>query len=165
MTMVESVWKISQCYVIHYLSVSSLVVSLTLSGSLNLLVHTATRYNQCCIVHLPAFTAEILYSFICKGDSHSHHSVTRCLYSKLPVSAEGQVAASNVNTISIMLTFLFTNRNMILISFSDLKIWILTYRLQWRKWLSFFFNWIIIMVSVFCICRSHPLAYCSMLAH
>ena len=68
-----------------------LIESLNLSGSLNVYGHTATRYNKCHILNIPALKTNISYEFICKEDSRGHHYVSRCLHDKLPVSAEGQV--------------------------------------------------------------------------
>ena len=68
------------------------LVSLKLCGAVDVHMFTASRYNKCPLVQLPSVTAEISYSFNCKGhNSHNHHTVNRCLHTKLPVSAEGQV--------------------------------------------------------------------------
>ena len=72
----------------------ALLVSLSVRGGLNIFVHTASRYDECQLLTLPLVDIDVGYQFICEGDSPSHHSVTRCFNSKLPLSAEGQVGCT-----------------------------------------------------------------------
>ncbi len=76
---------------IMFIIIISDIVSVHLLGGLNAFVHNATRYDRCHILNISSININIIYEFICICDSHSHHSVIRCLHSKLPISAEGQV--------------------------------------------------------------------------
>ena len=70
-----------------------ITASLILQGAFQVYVHTASRYDVCQVMSLPSIKLELSYRFLFKGeDSHTHHYVVRCVSTKLPIIAEGQVS-------------------------------------------------------------------------
>ena len=60
-------------------------------GGAKVLIHTASRYDECELFFLPLAKASLGFEWVCRGEPHHHHHVVRCLHSKLPVLPAGQV--------------------------------------------------------------------------
>lgn len=54
-------------------------------GDLDLLVHTASKYDECRIVHLPRIDAHIYLNWLCLGNQYDHHPVMPCAADKVLV--------------------------------------------------------------------------------
>ena len=65
---------------------------LDLEGSLQLIVHTASKYDECEIFNFPLAHSSLLCKWNCGGrDPNNHHAVVRCAPDKLPVRHDKQV--------------------------------------------------------------------------
>ena len=68
--------------------------SLAVDGDLAVYLHMVSHYDECKLVDIPHVHLGLDYSFVCRGSSHGHHSITRCVPSKLPVQSQGKVCNS-----------------------------------------------------------------------
>lgn len=59
-------------------------------GNVDLLVHTASKYDECRIVHLPHTEAQIYLYWECLGNPFDHHSVIPCAANKIPEYSSNQ---------------------------------------------------------------------------
>jgi len=60
-------------------------------GNLDLLVHTASKYDECRIVHLPNVSIYLNLNWVCHGNKNDHHSVMPCAPDKVPEYSSNQV--------------------------------------------------------------------------
>src|SRR5699024_413998 len=61
------------------------------SSDLDALVHTASKYDECRIVHLPDINITFMLNWDCSGNRYDHHSVMPCARDKLPEYTCNQV--------------------------------------------------------------------------
>ncbi|XP_067864625.1 bridge-like lipid transfer protein family member 2 [Heptranchias perlo] len=59
-------------------------------GDLDINVRTASKYDDCCFLHLPDLFIIIGLQWICLGNPHDHHSITLCSPDKLEALPAGQ---------------------------------------------------------------------------
>ena len=65
---------------------------LALSGAAQLLVHTASKYDECEVLSLPSVCASVsLHWCVNGGDPNRHHHVVRCAPDRLPIRSDKQV--------------------------------------------------------------------------
>jgi hypothetical protein len=59
-------------------------------GNVDFLVHTASKYDECRIVHLPNIGAVIYLTWECLGNPYDHHSAVPCAPDKVPEYSSNQ---------------------------------------------------------------------------
>lgn len=81
-----------ECESVQYVLIP---VSFELTGGVHACVHTASRYDDCQLAHLPLTHVTIGYEWVCRSQPQCHHEVIRCVPDKLPLLQEGQVRATS----------------------------------------------------------------------
>ncbi|RWS17806.1 hypothetical protein B4U79_01668 [Dinothrombium tinctorium] len=61
-----------------------LIGRINVKGNLDLLIHTASKYDECRIIHLPNIKIAIELIWDCLGNQNDHHSVVLCAADKIP---------------------------------------------------------------------------------
>ena len=54
-------------------------------SDLDLKVHTASKYDECRIIHIPNCDAQIYLEWVCLGSQYDHHAVMPCAADKVLV--------------------------------------------------------------------------------
>ncbi|KAI1295879.1 Uncharacterized protein HDE_05272 [Halotydeus destructor] len=62
-----------------------------IKGNLDFLIHTASKYDECRIVHLPNLDIQVYLDWLCVGNQYDHHSVMPCAADKVPEYSSNQV--------------------------------------------------------------------------
>ena len=56
----------------------------TLADEMNLFVRTASKYDDCQLMHVPNVVLLIKLDWLCLGNPNDHHSIMPCAREKLP---------------------------------------------------------------------------------
>eukprot|EP00118_Oscarella_pearsei_P023317 m.277914 g.277914 ORF g.277914 m.277914 type:complete len:301 (+) comp40610_c1_seq33:111-1013(+) len=62
-----------------------------IGGDLDVFVRTASKYDECQVIHFPGFQVQFDLEWICLGHPHDHHAVMPCSPAKVPNMPPGQV--------------------------------------------------------------------------
>ena len=52
---------------------------LDMDGTLNVFMHTASKYDDCRCLHFPKATFTMKFNWLCQGNCHDHHSPMPCV--------------------------------------------------------------------------------------
>uniref|UniRef100_A0A224YP88 Protein, containing Apt1 domain n=1 Tax=Rhipicephalus zambeziensis TaxID=60191 RepID=A0A224YP88_9ACAR len=63
---------------------------IVMKGNLGMYVHTASRYNDSRLVHIPNLKISIKMNWLCVGNPFDHHSITPCAPDKIPEYSSNQ---------------------------------------------------------------------------
>ncbi|CAB3993148.1 Hypothetical predicted protein, partial [Paramuricea clavata] len=80
-------------------------------GDFDLFTRTASKYDDCCVLHLPAlkFRADLVWHCREEGDANNHYNIRPCAPNKLPQLPPGQVhdsyAAFRSQNLSLNISF------------------------------------------------------------
>ncbi|KAL7018475.1 hypothetical protein ACKWTF_010768 [Chironomus riparius] len=78
-------------------------------GDLQIWVRTASRYDDCRLIHMPSLKLTFKLNWICNGNPNDHHAVVPCAPDKLPEYSSNQVhdsyRAFRSQNVNISITF------------------------------------------------------------
>lgn len=57
---------------------------LQVDGTVNVFMHTASKYDDCRCLHLPKATCTMKFNWSCQGNPHDHHSLMPCVPDRIP---------------------------------------------------------------------------------
>lgn len=80
----------------NYCYVSAKIV---FKGDLNVYVRTASKYDDCRLMHLPNLRLTLKLSWLCLADPNDHHSVVQCAPNKVPEYSSNQVQSHTIPVI------------------------------------------------------------------
>lgn len=66
-------------------------------GDLNVYVRTASKYDDCRLLHLPNLRLTLKLSWLCLADPNDHHSVVQCAPNKVPEYSSNQVLSYTIS--------------------------------------------------------------------
>jgi len=55
-----------------------------MDGTLNVFMHTASKYDDCRCLHFPKATCTTKFNWFCQGNSHDHHTPMPSVPDKIP---------------------------------------------------------------------------------
>ena len=71
----------TNCFIYITVIIFSLLIGgkLLIDGTLNVFMHTASKYDDCRCLHFPKATCTIIFNWLCRGNPHNHHSPMPCV--------------------------------------------------------------------------------------
>lgn len=75
----------------NMLNFSMFTGKIIFEGDLNIYVRTASKYDDCRMLHLPSVRLTFKLNWICLGDANDHHAIIPCAPDKLPEYSSNQV--------------------------------------------------------------------------
>lgn len=67
------------------------LAKIVMEGNLDIYVRTASKYDDCKLIHLPQIRLTFKLFWVCLADSNDHHSVQLCAPDRLPEYSSNQV--------------------------------------------------------------------------
>jgi hypothetical protein len=64
---------------------------LKLGGGVDVYVRTATKYDECQILHVPKAVFQANLKWVCRGPPNAHHNVMPCMPEKVPALSSGEI--------------------------------------------------------------------------
>lgn len=65
---------------------------IVMKGNLDVYVHTASRYNESRLLHIPNLKMGVKFNWLCLGNPLDHHSIMPCAPDKVPEYSSNQVS-------------------------------------------------------------------------